>query len=198
MKKSIVILAALLIAGTASFAQHFDVGLKAGANIANFTGASNASDLKSKTYVGFYGGGFVSFYVGNNFAIQPEVLFSSQGAKYEQAGMTKDFKLTYITVPVMAKYRFNGGFYIEAGPQLGVKLDEKIDGNSSQDFAKSTDLSIAGGIGYHSSIGIGIGARYVAGLSKVGNFDIGTATPDWKNGVIQVGIFYTFLNSHKK
>lgn len=196
MKKSIVIV--LLLAGTASFAQHFELGVKAGANISNFTGASNAEDLQAKTYVGFHAGAFVSLFLGNNFAIQPEVLFSTQGAKIQQTGMgNTNYMLDYINVPVMAKYRFTGGFYIEAGPQIGFKTHEEYNG-TAQDFAKSTDFSIAGGIGYHSPIGLGIGARYTAGLSKLGDFNAQTTQPDWKNGNIQISLFYTLFNNHRK
>ena len=195
MKKNILFL--LLLASTASFAQHFELGAKAGVNISNFSGASNEADLKAKSLIGFHAGGFVSLFLGNNFAIQPEVLLSTQGAKLEQTGSETDYKLTYINVPVMLKYRSNGGFYLEAGPQIGFKVNEKVDG-TSEDFAKSTDLSIAGGLGYHSPIGLGIGARYTAGLSKLGDFNASTTKPDWKNGVIQVSLFYTLFNNHRK
>ena len=196
MKKNILFL--LLLASTASFAQHFELGAKAGVNISNFSGASNEADLKAKSLIGFHAGGFVSLFLGNNFAIQPEVLLSTQGAKLEQTGSETDYKLTYINVPVMLKYRSNGGFYLEAGPQIGFKVNEKVDGNS-EDFAKSTDLSIAGGLGYHSPIGLGIGARYTAGLSKLGDFNFSNPNaPDWKNGVIQVSLFYTLFNNHRK
>ena len=187
----------LLFASTTTFAQHFELGVKAGANISNFMGNSNADQLKANSLVGFHAGGFVSLFVGNHFAIQPEVLFSTQGAKINDDGNKSDYKLTYINVPVMLKYRSTSGFYLEAGPQIGFKVNEKVDG-TSQDFAKSTDLSIAGGIGYHSSIGLGIGARYTAGLSKLGDFDANTTQPDWKNGVIQVSVFYTIFNNHRK
>ena len=195
MKKNILFV--LLLVSSASFAQHFELGLKAGANISNFTGSSNASNLKANSYVSFHGGAFLSLFVGNNFAIQPEALLSTQGAKIDDAGTKRDYKITYINVPVMLKYRFPGGLYLEAGPQIGFYLNSKIDGTSA-DFAKSTDLSIAGGIGYHSPIGLGIGARYNAGLSKVGNYDASTTTPDWKNGVIQISVFYTLFNNHRK
>ena len=195
MKKSILFI--FLLAGTASFAQHFELGAKAGVNISNFTGASNASDLKANSYVGFHAGGFVSLFLGNSFAIQPEVLLSTQGAKVDNGISKKDYKLTYINVPVLLKFRSAGGFYLEAGPQIGFKVNEKVDG-TSEDFAKSTDLSIAGGLGYHSPIGLGIGARYTAGLSKLGDYNFNTTKPDWKNGVIQVSIFYTLFNNHRK
>ena len=195
MKKSIVFV--LLLAGTASFAQRFDIGIKAGANISNFSGSSNASQVKTNTLVGFHAGLFLGLYAGNNFSVQPEVLFSTQGAKIEDGTTTKDYKLTYINLPVMLKYRFNGGFYLEAGPQVGFNVHSTVAGNS-EDFAKSTDLAIAGGLGFSSKIGIGIGARYVAGLSKVGDFNASATKPDYKNGNIQISLFYTFFNGHKK
>jgi len=197
MKKNIVFI--LLFAGTASFAQHFELGAKAGVNISNFIGASNSADFKAKTYIGFHAGGFISLFVGDNFAIQPEVLFSAQGAKIEQTGSSSsdNYKLDYLVIPVMLKYRFTGGFYVEAGPQVGFKLNEKIDG-TTQDFAKSTDLSVGAGLGYHSPIGLGIGARYVAGLSKVGDYKVSTTTPDWKNSAITISVFYTLFNNHRK
>ncbi|MEP6747665.1 MAG: porin family protein [Bacteroidota bacterium] len=195
MKKSIVII--LLLAGTASFAQHFDLGIKGGANISNFTGSSNVNDVKASTLVGFHAGIFLGLYLGDHFSIQPEALFSTQGAKIEDGTTKDDYKLTYINVPVLAKYRFNGGFYLEAGPQIGFNVHSTVAGNS-EDFAKSTDLAIAGGLGYSSSIGLGIGARYVAGLSKVGDFNASTTRPDYKNGNIQISLFYTLFNGHKK
>ena len=48
---------------------------KAGANISNFTGTGDWQNIKSKSLVGYHFGGFVSFFLGNNFAIQPEILF---------------------------------------------------------------------------------------------------------------------------
>jgi len=194
MKKNIMFI--LLLTATTSFAQHFELGVKAGANISNFNGASNSADLKAKTLVGFHGGGFVSLFVGNIFAIQPEVLFSTQGAKIEQTGGSTDYKLDYINIPVMLKVRAPGGFFVEAGPQIGFKVHETHYG-TSEDFAKSTDFSIAGGLGYHSSIGLGIGARYTAGISKLGNVS-SSSTPDWKNGVVQISLFYTIFNNNRK
>jgi hypothetical protein len=180
-----------------SFAQTFQLGIKGGVNVSNFTGG-NFENIDKKSLVGFHAGGFVSFFLGDNFAIQPEVLFSSQGAKLESAGQKQNLKVSYINVPVMLKYRFNGGFYLEAGPQIGFKVNEKTDDMQIDDFAKSTDLSVAGGLGFHSSSGLGIGARYTAGLSKVGDFDTGNIDPDFKNGVIQVSLFFTLFNNNKK
>ena len=194
MKKIIITIA--FFASATAFAQKFELGAKAGANISNFTGTDNRQNVKTKALVGYHFGGFISFFVGNNFAIQPELLFSSQGAKFESAGQITNQKVSYINVPVLLKFRSAGGFYLEAGPQIGFKTSKS---NASVDsLAKNTDFSIAGGIGYHSKIGIGIGARYTAGISKVGDFKPANGiNPDYKNGVFQLSIFYTLFNKRK-
>ena len=132
-----------------------------------------------------------------NAAIQPEVLFSSQGAKLENAGNESNFKVSYLNIPVMFKYRFNGGFYLEAGPQFGFKLSENIPGaNNAENFAKNVDFGVGAGLGFHGKSGLGVGGRYVLGLSKVGDFEENDfADPSFRNGVIQVSLFYTFLNN---
>lgn len=92
----------------------------------------------------------------------------------------------------MLKYKSNGGFYVEAGPQVGFKLGENIPDQTVGKFAKNLDPSIGAGLGYQSAMGFGIGARYLAGLSKVGDFDASTGVdPNFKNSVIQIGISFT-------
>ena len=196
MKKSIIAIAALLLAGTAGFAQNFQLGLKAGANFSNFTGGE-FRDIDKKTLVGFHGGAFINFGFGDHLSLQPEVLFSTQGAKLKESTTEENFKLSYINVPVMVKYRFTGGFYLEAGPQIGFKVSEDIPNTTIKDFAKSTDLSVGAGLGYHSDMGLGIGARYVAGISKVGDFDGSDIDPDFRNSTIQVSLFYTLFNNNR-
>lgn len=185
MKK--ILLSLLLLAGLNSFAQSITAGIKAGANITNFTG-SDLEDVKHKAIVGFHAGGYLNFKLGG-ISLQPELLVSTAGSKLEDIDGDTKITLTYITLPVMLKFKSASGFYFEAGPQVGFKISEDIKNQTIEDFAKDLDLSIGGGIGYQSPVGFGVGARYLAGLSKVGDV---AESPDFKNSVIQVGIFYSF------
>lgn len=195
--KKLLFAALLLVSSQLLFAQGFQLGIKAGANLSNFTGG-DFSNVDKKAMVGFHAGAFMGFLLGDHFSLNPEVLFSSQGAKFKSAGSDENFKLYYINVPVMVKYRFTGGFYLEAGPQVGFKASEDIPNSTIKTFAKNLDLSVAGGLGFHSESGFGIGARYVAGLSKVGDFDASQGVnPDFKNSVIMVSVFYTLFNNKK-
>lgn len=190
MKKFSIIL--LLAASSTLYAQEYSLGLKGGVNISNFTNVKTAGDVSKQVLIGFYAGGFINFWVGSNFCIQPEAMVSTAGAKFKSTDGTDTYKLTYLTIPIMAKYKSDGGFYVEAGPQVGFKLSESIPDETFEKFAKGLDLSIGAGLGYQSPGGLGIGARYMVGLSKVGDFDASEGIdPNFKNSVIQVGISYT-------
>ncbi len=186
MKK--ILIASAILFSTTAFGQSFQFGIKAGANISNFTGGS-FDDVDKKALIGFHGGAYLRFqFIG--FALQPEVMISTQGAKIDSVSGSYDWKLTYINVPVMAQYRFPTGFYLEAGPQVGFLIDENIADETIGDFAKNLDLSLAGGLGFRGKKGLGIGARYTVGLSKVGDFEPASGVdPDFKNGVIQVSVY---------
>ena len=189
MKK---IIFALVLSGSAvaGMAQ-VSVGLKAGANITNFTGG-NFDAVKKKAIVGFHAGGFMNIALGA-ISLQPELLVSTQGARIDSVRGSYDWKVTYLTVPVMLKYRSAGGFYLEAGPQFGFKLSEDVKNETIDAFAKDLDLSAGAGLGFQTKGGFGIGARYLVGLSKVGDFDAvssGGIDPDFNNSVIQMGIFF--------
>lgn len=172
-----------------NFLKRFEFGLKAGVNYSNFTDASFPTD----PLVGFHAGGTIAFKITNNFLIQEEFLFSSQGAKVKGDSFdNQNLKLYYITVPILLKYRHSSGFYIEGGAQAGMKAKEDVKGLSMGDFAKKLDLAAVGGLGYQSKMGLGIGARYVYGISKVGDFNVTNIRNDFKNNNIQASIFYVF------
>jgi hypothetical protein len=197
MKKTLIVLLVSFSAASV-FAQNFTGGLKAGANITNFTGG-NFDAVKKKAIVGFHGGGFLNFSIGA-LSLQPELLISTQGARIDSVSGSYDWKVTYASMPVMLRYRSQGGFYIEAGPQFSFKLSEDVKNETIEDFAKGLDLSAGAGIGFQTKGGFGIGGRYLVGLSKVGDFkpsESGGIDPDFKNSVIQVGIFFALGDGKK-
>jgi hypothetical protein len=189
MKKiSLVVLFSIL--STFAFSQGISIGPKVGVNFSNYTGGN----IKSDALLGYHLGGFISFNAGRNFAVQPEVLFSTQGAKLDR-GTQKDtkFKTNYVSIPVMLKFKTNGGLYLELGPQVAFKTGDDIADQTINKFAKNLDLSLGGGIGYQTNFGLGIGARYMAGITKVGDFDSNTISnldPDFKNSIIQLSLFF--------
>jgi hypothetical protein len=192
MKKLLLICFSVAIT-TSGFSQglfsRLSFGLKAGANYSNYTN----TDFATEGLMGFHAGAIVNFKLIEGLSIQEEFLFSSQGAKMKTDLFGKEnVKVTYMTVPFLLKYRHISGFYIEAGPQVGMRINDDLKGSSVGDFAKKLDLAAAGGIGWQSKMGLGFGARYIAGLSKVGDFNISNVKTDFKTNVVQASIFYIF------
>ncbi len=186
MKKLILFICSMSLAMVVQ-AQSFSFGPKAGLNISNYTGG----DFQSDALVGGHLGGLLNFGIGNSFSIQPEVLFSTQGAKIDVAGQKRDYKTSYVTLPVMFKFKSRAGVYFEFGPQAGFRTSDDIPDQTIDQFAKNLDISGAVGVGYQAPFGLGFGLRYLAGLSKVGDFQPGNEiNPDFKNSVVQFSLFY--------
>lgn len=186
----------LIVISTSLCAQTYQFGLKGGLNISNFTGTA-FENVDNKALLGFHAGALLALYMGENFAIQPEALISTQGTRISTINGNERYGLTYLSIPVMFKYRFDGGFFLEAGPQVGFKLSERVPGGSAEDFARNLDFAIDAGLGYHTTSGFGVGGRYVVGISKVGNVDDTQFNPSFRNGVAQIYVFFTFFNNDK-
>lgn len=180
MKKSFLLLAAIAFASVASFAQTTSTvtaspvsfGVKAGINLANLSAKSTGSDFENlKSKIGLNAGVFATFHVSESFGIQPELAWSTLGAKAKE-GDTK-LAFNYLTLPVLAKYTFTGsGFSLLAGPQIGYLLSAKAKGDGAdqdiKDFLKSTDFAGVAGLEFQiPNTKFNIAGRYQFGLSNI-------------------------------
>ena len=147
-------------------------GIKAGYTNSNFTG--DVSGLSANG--GFYVGGLVDFSVSEKFHVQPELLYSVEGAK--------DYKVNYLRVPIMAKYYVIEGLSLQAGPEIAFKAggDDTI-----KNAVKSMDYGLGLGAGYELTNGLMFDARYNLGLANIS--DVGGSV---KNVSFQLGLGYRF------
>ena len=165
---------------------HTEFGLKGGINIANLNDRE-VSPTDSRT--GLYLGGLAHIHLSHELALQPEVVYSAQGAEYSDGTA----KFDYINIPVVVQYMFDGGFRLETGPQLGFLASAKYKNNNgvetdAKNSIKSTDFSWAFGASYITTSGLGFGARYNLGISN-----INAGSPyEVTNKVWQLGLFYQF------
>jgi len=218
MKKITLTLLGLVAFSTSALAQQeVRFGPKAGVNIANISG-KDAND--NKMLIGFHVGAFAEIKFNEKFAVQPEILYSAQGAKREgtrnvmgvNVNTNTTSKIDYINVPIMAKYYIAPSFAVEAGPYVGFLMSAKTEGtinsmgenvsieSDDKDFSNSIDFGVGAGASFNLDNGFFIGARYNLGLSKVGkdntlNFgevDINVEALDTKNAVIKVFVDYKF------
>lgn len=193
MKKSLLI-AAIAVFGLSNVnAQEISFGVKAGANFAT-QGGDDVDGAKMK--VGFHAGVLAEFMISEKFGIQPELLYSMQGAKAEEG----DYKtnLDYITLPIMAKYYITEGFSVHAGPQIGFLISAKTGDDDMvdvKDFYKSIDYGLGIGAGYALDNGLFFNARYYLGLANIQEeieFLGQTIEPTVHNNVIQLSVGYMF------
>lgn len=187
MKKMSLSLVMVLMLATLTHAQESTVefGLKGGLNFADL---NYESKMDSKTRTSVHAGLLAHFHLNKNWAIQPELMFSGQGAKYDG---DRTLKLGYLNIPVLAQYMFDNGFRLQTGPQLGFLLNAKSEVGDLEanvkDELNTTDVSWSFGVGYITPSGFGVDARYNLGLTNISEDDNSV-----KNNVFQLGIFYQF------
>lgn len=181
--KKLLLLSILFFGVSVAQAQEIDFGIKGGVNFASLNG-DDVDGLDSRT--GFHLGVLAEIGLTEQFAIQPEVLYSAKGA--EDGDMT--WKLDYVSVPVMAKYYVIEGLSIEAGPYVAfnVKSEAEMNGETVdlKDGTESTDFGAGVGLGYSLPMGVFFQGRYAFGFT-----DIAT-DGNVKNGVAQLSVGYKF------
>ena len=169
--RKIALLIALTIFGlTQANAQNF--GFKGGYNYSSFNG-DVAKDNTLKGLSGFYVGALLELPLGDVLSLQPEVIYSRQGAAWEQKNILgefkKDLKLDYLNIPVMAKVNL-GPLFLQGGVQFGFlvgkpevsytrgaqRVTEKVD----KDAYAAFDFGVGAGLGVNLSQHFFVEARY--------------------------------------
>lgn len=222
MKKQILVLAMAVLTSVGALAQgrlQFKAfegtitgGVKFAMNLPHFWCGSLPHGFRNGGQVGV----FAEYRPNNpelkNWSLAPEVVFSSQGGKFkvsqavaqvlgekfEFQGMSKalDKELVitanYINIPIMVKYRLSPYFSVEAGPQVGFNVYNKIkidgvDGNLDLGKVSHTvDVGIGAGATYYLTDYVMFHVRYNMDFLNTYKYI------DDKNGNIQIGASYRF------
>ena len=197
MKKLLLLICMVAGVYTAN-AQSATVGVRVGANISNLSGDLRDEDL-FENKVGLHAGAIFNFpIVEDFFSIQPELLYSVKGFKYNEekeslSGSLLGYKITregkvnytYIDLPILAKIKA-GPLYFEAGPQASYLLsvnnktktyyNGELQSSSSDEKSKAGlsefEIGYAAGIGFASSNGISVGVRYNGSLKDFVEEDV--------------------------
>lgn len=180
--KKIILSAVAICAFTFANAQDMKFGVKGGLNSSTLSGAEGA-----KSIVGIHLGGFAEFKVSDKFSVQPELLFSMQGAKND----VYTLNMNYINIPVMAKYAVAEKFNLQAGPQIGFLMSAKAESTDVKDSMKSLDFGLNLGAGYDFTEKMFLDLRYNLGLAQTQK-DLMVGETASKNAVIQLSLGYKF------
>jgi opacity protein-like surface antigen len=184
--KKIFLATVLFLATSASIqAQLVKFGVKAGVNFANQTGdAFDAPEIDKEGITSYHAGVVAEIKLLDRFAIQPELLYSTQGATYKNAGEEFKNELGYLSIPVMAKFYLTDSFSLEVGPQASFLLSEKD--NVNFEDAETFEFGVNAGLGYKLTENFFVQGRYGLGLTDA------SKNADVKNSTVQLSVGFLF------
>ncbi len=176
MKKLFLLAIAIIGFSFSSNAQNIKFGFKGGLNISNVDVNVPDSNLDPDSRTGYHLGAVLQLGMADKFAIQPELLYSTQG--------TDVFDVDYLNIPVLAKLKFGKIFSVEAGPQFGFVVNDGVK-KAFFSAVESEAFDISGAVGAGVEISKFFGQlRYNFGLTDaVDGFD-------GKNSAFQVSVGY--------
>ena len=208
--RKIALLIALTVFGlTQTNAQNF--GFKGGYNYSSFNGEVT-KDNSLKGLSGFYVGALLELPLGDVISLQPEVIYSRQGAAWEQknnlGSFKKDLRLDYLNIPVMAKVNL-GPLFLQGGVQFGFLVDKpevsytagdrRVSQTVDKDAYASFDFGVGAGLGVKLNQHFFVETRYTYSLTNV--FDpndkhfkssLISDGDNFKNSVFSIGLGMKF------
>jgi hypothetical protein len=173
---SFVLVAIVLLGGTQAAAQGISWGVKGGVNFATLS-VDEEPTPEFQYRIGVIAGGFFTWPMGSHLDVQPEALFSQQGATFDTFGTSSTIKTDYLVAPILVRYKLNSsgrGLALFAGPSLAFKLSANAtadfgDGSVSDDISdeiESFDFGVVFGAGWEAGR-LSIDGRYTWGLSRI-------------------------------
>ena len=191
--KKMIIIAFIAVISSLSVNAQISFGVKAGMNFA-IIAAEFSDDYKSK--IGYVIGAFAEIDISETISLQPELLFSAQGAKYEDSrpnspffGLPTDLKADYIILPIMLSYAATEKIKIEAGPQIGFLIAAEFFDTDIKEQAEPIDFGANFGVSYYFTDILFAQARYNLGLT---NLLKDSDDDKVKNSVLSISLGYKF------
>jgi len=189
MKKLIFSIVFLTAGWITSHAQTFNLGVKAGVNLAKI----NADFASEENRLGYQIGAWARI-GGASFYVQPEAYIGSKGNKFisftnnNNTEVTAEGKVKFTTldIPVLLGTKFGSNklnFRVMAGPVISFVLDENSSFNSAYQQATDFDNYKNQALGIQAGAGVDVGSisvdlRYEAGLSNISKSEKYTQKPN--------------------
>ncbi len=191
MKVKLLIISALTLSISLTFAQGPKIGIKGGASANKITGQS----FNNQFSFGYHVGGFAIIKISDKIGIQPEVLFnqtnvdtSSKFSDIYAFNKVNGVKLNQLSIPLLLNYSPNKFVSFQVGPHYSILMNkDKTFIANGKDAFKAGDFSMLGGLQLNISK-IRIYGRYAVGLSNLNDID---NKEQWKSQSVQLGVGFT-------
>lgn len=189
--KKILLMAVVMLASVASYAQQavgtFTLQPKIGMNVASLTKCDGCDPR-----IGLAAGVEAEYQATDIFSVSAGLIYSMQGKKAKEEGVTLTTKLDYINIPILANVYVTKGLAVKLGvqPAFNVSDKQKLSGGKAsveaEDVgAESFDFSIPVGLSYEYN-NVVFDARYNFGVTNIADGG------DSKNSVFQFTLGYKF------
>ena len=211
MKSIITSMMLMILLASGSISAQTKVGISAGPAFANVSIKAGGISVSPKLKTGFTAGLFVDAPLSTYLSFQPAINFVQKGYLLKDGSVKDKVNINYIEVPLNFVYntKHNDGFFIGAGPSIGVGIsgkekytdkdfpegnfDDKIKFGSKEEEIKRTDFGANVLAGYKFAGGFIVSGNYNLGLSNIANKsddpeDDGTV----KNRYFSIKIGYMF------
>ena len=179
MKKFKLMTVLFLLGFTLGQAQVLKLGAKAGLNYANFSG----SDLQTDAITSYHAGLSAQIKLGDKFSVQPEIMYSTQGASYNNLNQELKQKLGYMSIPLLARMHVGKIVSLDFGPQFSYLLSKDIDFDTE---VNEFDFAAVGGLTLDVTENLFVQGRYVLGVTEI------SKNANVKNSVGQLSVGFTF------
>lgn len=166
--------------------KEFQVGLKAGANVFQVTGKPFDEEFR----FGYHLGAFASINIGNEWGVQPELLWNTIKTRTGKSldtlydlGNLMDISLNYLSIPILVSFTPTELLTLQAGPQFGILVNpHQTTLQNGADAFSSGDFSMLLGAQLNAGPVRG-GIRYVIGLNNINDI---SEQEKWINNGLQI------------
>jgi hypothetical protein len=183
----------ILLLPVGAAAQQVGGGVKGGVSLGdvpNFDQLLNFTGVTTSQRIGWAAGGFLMVRWENRFALQPEVLYTQKGVKFDvsegsESGNVR-VKTDFLDVPVLARYTVGKGVrgYVFGGPSFDFRMSAKVKtsvvgAGSEEDVSSEVKsfefaLVVGGGVEFGPIL---LEARWSEGLTDLAKNTTGETGP---------------------
>jgi hypothetical protein len=154
-------------------------GIKIGGNMAHGYGTEK---INTAAVAGFHAGVMGRFQITDLFGIQPEVLYTRRGIKFDKEGFTfkdelgnvfepdndPEVQMDYIDVPILFTFNVLDNIALMVGPQASLMMTIKDEDGKERDKGGFHTFDVGAAVGAEAKLSMfRIGARYTIGFRDV-------------------------------
>lgn len=196
MKKLILLGYSIFICTGISAQLWYEAGIRAGANLSTQYTSSADTNVETNWKPGVHMGIFGNLFYSEKFAMQLEFLYSQKGSAWSDPDYSGDEIVSYIDLPLTARFQAWDLLNIHAGPQFSFLtrawriMDDGV-GLSVSEYYDEVDVGLLVGVELNLPMKLNIAFRYIEGMLVASD---SRYYPDpWKNRVFQLSFSYAFF-----